>query len=110
MRYRVARADRSAGGGTEPDGRGGLPARATSERGDPARRMKPRRANERREASPPGVIDGSSGLRTRRTALEVLVRVARERAYADVLLGHRIAGFAAPDRRLITQIVLGTIA
>ncbi len=72
--------------------------------------MKPRRANERREASPPGVIDESSGLRTRRTALEVLVRVARERAYADVLLGHRIAGFAAPDRRLITQIVLGTIA
>ena len=45
-----------------------------------------------------------------RTALEVLVRVARERAFADVLLGHRLAGFAAPDRRLVTQLVLGTIA
>jgi 16S rRNA (cytosine967-C5)-methyltransferase len=49
-------------------------------------------------------------MRTRRTALDVLVRVARERAYADVLLGHRMAGFAAPDRRLVTQLVLGTIA
>lgn len=38
------------------------------------------------------------------------MRVARERAFADVLLGHRLAGFAAPDRRLITQIVLGTVA
>jgi len=72
--------------------------------------MKPRRANEGREASQRGGLIESSGLRTRRTALEVLVRVARERAYADVLLGHRIIGFAAPDRRLITQIVLGTIA
>ena len=71
--------------------------------------MKPRRANERREVSH-GTAAESSGLRTRRTALEVLVRVARERAFADVLLGHRLAGFAAPDRRLVTQIVLGTIA
>ena len=70
--------------------------------------MKPRRAPERREISR-GAAE-SSGLRTRRTALEVLVRVARERAYADVLLGHRLAGFAAPDRRLVTQLVLGTIA
>jgi 16S rRNA (cytosine967-C5)-methyltransferase len=52
----------------------------------------------------------AAGLRARRTALEVLVRVARERGFADVLLGHRLAGFAAPDRRLITQMVLGTIA
>lgn len=70
--------------------------------------MKPRRAIDRRNA--PGAGAESSGLRTRRTALEVLVRVARERAYADVLLGHRLAGFAAPDRRLVTQLVLGTIA
>jgi hypothetical protein len=71
--------------------------------------MKRTRAHERREDAhgPPAE---SSGLRTRRTALEVLVRVARERAYADVLLGHRMDGFAAPDRRLITQLVLGTIA
>ncbi len=71
--------------------------------------MKPRRANERREVAR-GTAAESSGLRTRRTALEVLVRVARERAFADVLLGHRLAGFAAPDRRLVTQLVLGTIA
>jgi len=77
--------------------------------------MKPRRANDRSAAgrrgdTPRGAAAESSGLRTRRTALEVLVRVARERAYADVLLGHRLAGFAAPDRRLVTQLVLGTIA
>ena len=74
--------------------------------------MKPRRATDRRNADGPrtGAAAESSGLRTRRTALEVLVRVARERAYADVLLGHRLAGFAAPDRRLVTQLVLGTIA
>lgn len=66
-------------------------------------------SNERREAAH-GTPAESSGMRTRRTALEVLVRVARERAYADVLLGHRLDGFAAPDRRLITQLVLGTIA
>jgi 16S rRNA (cytosine967-C5)-methyltransferase len=72
--------------------------------------MKPRRANDRRGAARSAAAPESSGLRTRRTALEVLVRVARERAFADVLLGHRLAGFAAPDRRLITQLVLGTIA
>jgi len=69
--------------------------------------MKPRRAGDRRDL-PPG--SDLAGLRTRRTALEVLVRVARERAFADVLLGHRLADFAAPDRRLVTQLVLGTIA
>jgi 16S rRNA (cytosine967-C5)-methyltransferase len=72
--------------------------------------VKPRRANDRRTAARGGAPAESSGLRTRRTALEVLVRVARERAFADVLLGHRLDGFAAPDRRLITQLVLGTIA
>ena len=73
--------------------------------------MKPRRATERKaRRGAEGAGAESSGLRTRRTALEVLVRVARERAYADVLLGHRLAGFAAPDRRLVTQLVLGTLA
>ncbi len=71
--------------------------------------MKPRRANQRR-ATARAAAPESSGMRTRRTALDVLVRVTRERAYADVLLGHRLAGFAAPDRRLVTQLVLGTIA
>jgi 16S rRNA (cytosine967-C5)-methyltransferase len=71
--------------------------------------MKRAGAHERRAAAG-GIAAESAGLRTRRTALEVLVRVARERAYADVLLGHRLEGFAAPDRRLVTQLVLGTIA
>ena len=34
----------------------------------------------------------------------------RERAFADVLLGHRLGAFAPADRRLVTQLVLGTIA
>ncbi len=72
--------------------------------------MKPRRGSKRRPAAGGGFATDAAGLRTRRTALEVLVRVARERGFADVLLGHRLAGFAAPDRRLITQMVLGTIA
>ncbi len=46
----------------------------------------------------------------RRVALEILVRVERDRAFADVLLGQRLAAFAPTDRRLITQLVLGTIA
>jgi 16S rRNA (cytosine967-C5)-methyltransferase len=67
----------------------------------------PHRDNPRGPATSGG---DAAGLRTRRTALEILIRVARERGFADVLLGHRLAGFAAPDRRLITQLVLGTIA
>ena len=49
------------------------------------------------------------GLPARRTALEVLVRVAKG-GFADVLLGHRLAAFQDPaDRRLITRLVLGTL-
>jgi len=72
--------------------------------------MKPSRAGGRSPAAAGSIAPAAAGLRTRRTALEVLVRVARERGFADVLLGHRLAGFAAPDRRLVTQMVLGTIA
>ncbi|MBV8772669.1 MAG: 16S rRNA (cytosine(967)-C(5))-methyltransferase RsmB [Deltaproteobacteria bacterium] len=49
-------------------------------------------------------------LAARREALQILLRVERDRAYADVLLGRRLDGFAAADRRLITQLVLGTLA
>jgi 16S rRNA (cytosine967-C5)-methyltransferase len=49
------------------------------------------------------------GLAARRTALQILVRVERDRAFADILLGRRLDGFAGADRRLITQLVLGTI-
>ncbi|MBF6559835.1 MAG: 16S rRNA (cytosine(967)-C(5))-methyltransferase RsmB [Candidatus Binataceae bacterium] len=51
-----------------------------------------------------------AGLAARRTALAILVRVARERAFADVLLGQRLDEFAPIDRGLITRLVLGTIA
>lgn len=50
------------------------------------------------------------GLDARRAALEILLRVERRRAFADLLLGHRLPGFAPRDRRLITALVLGTIA
>ncbi len=70
--------------------------------------MTPRRDNPRGGSAQAG--GDAAGLRTRRTALEILIRVARERGFADVLLSHRLAGFAAPDRRLVTQLVLGTIA
>ncbi|HEX4209112.1 MAG TPA: 16S rRNA (cytosine(967)-C(5))-methyltransferase RsmB, partial [Candidatus Binataceae bacterium] len=50
------------------------------------------------------------GLPARRAALAVLVRVAQG-GFADVLLGHRLTAFpSAADRRLITRLVLGTLA
>jgi 16S rRNA (cytosine967-C5)-methyltransferase len=52
----------------------------------------------------------AAGLATRRTACEILLRVDRDRAFADVLLGRRLSAFAPADRRLVTQLVLGTIA
>jgi 16S rRNA (cytosine967-C5)-methyltransferase len=42
--------------------------------------------------------------------LQILIRVERDGAYADVLLGRRLRGFMPADRGLITQLVLGTIA
>jgi 16S rRNA (cytosine967-C5)-methyltransferase len=42
--------------------------------------------------------------------LQILLRVERDRAFADVLLGQRLGEFAAADRRLITRLVLGTLA
>ncbi len=50
------------------------------------------------------------GLDSRRAAIEILIRVERERAFADVLLGHRVPAFAVRDRRLITSLVLGVLA
>jgi len=52
----------------------------------------------------------AAGLMTRRAALEILVRVESHAAFADVMLGHRLAAFAPPDRRLLTRLVLGTLA
>jgi 16S rRNA (cytosine967-C5)-methyltransferase len=50
------------------------------------------------------------GLASRMAAVEILYRVDRESGYADVLLGARLPEFAPADRRLITRLVLGTIA
>jgi 16S rRNA (cytosine967-C5)-methyltransferase len=51
-----------------------------------------------------------AGLNARECALEILLRVDRGGAFADVLLGARLPSFTAPDRRLITRMVLGTLA
>jgi 16S rRNA (cytosine967-C5)-methyltransferase len=52
----------------------------------------------------------ASGLDSRRAAIEILLRVERERGFADVLLGNRLPNFEVRDRRLITSLVLGVIA
>jgi 16S rRNA (cytosine967-C5)-methyltransferase len=53
---------------------------------------------------------GDQGLASRLAAADILFRVDRESAYADVLLGARLPDFAPADRRLITRLVLGTLA
>ncbi|HEY6298265.1 MAG TPA: 16S rRNA (cytosine(967)-C(5))-methyltransferase RsmB [Candidatus Binatus sp.] len=53
---------------------------------------------------------GDQGLASRIAAADILFRVDRESAYADVLLGAHLPDFAPADRRLITRLVLGTIA
>jgi 16S rRNA (cytosine967-C5)-methyltransferase len=50
------------------------------------------------------------GLASRIAAVEILYRVGQESGYADVLLGGRLPDFALADRRLITRLVLGTLA
>ena len=52
---------------------------------------------------------GATGIAARKAALDILWRVAREGAYADVLLGNRLPEFETNDRRLITLMVLGTL-
>jgi 16S rRNA (cytosine967-C5)-methyltransferase len=52
----------------------------------------------------------AAGIAARRVALEILIRVSEKSAWADVLLGERLAGFDERDRRLITMLVLGTLA
>src|SRR6516225_10689941 len=73
-------------------------------------RLKAATAEPHRSTKAALTSHSSEGLAARRTALQILVRVERNRAFADVLLGQRLHRFAAADRRLITQLVLGTIA
>src|SRR5690349_6825886 len=62
-------------------------------------------------AAPGGERDRkTAGLAARRAVIEILVRVETRGAFADVLLGHRLADFAAADRRLTTKLVLGVLA
>ncbi len=51
-----------------------------------------------------------AGLAARRAAIEILIRVEAHGAFADVLLGHRLADFAPADRRLVTRLTLGVLA
>jgi 16S rRNA (cytosine967-C5)-methyltransferase len=50
------------------------------------------------------------GVESRRVANEIVRRVIDDGAYADLLLGEHLPAFLPPDRRLVTRIVLGTIA
>lgn len=52
----------------------------------------------------------AAGLTARRVALEILLRVESRSAFADVLLGHRLAAMPLRDRKLTTRLVLGTLA
>jgi 16S rRNA (cytosine967-C5)-methyltransferase len=52
----------------------------------------------------------SAGIAARKAALEILFRVDHKGAYADALLGSRLPEFEPNDRRLITLMVLGTVA
>ena len=56
--------------------------------------------------------DGGSaaGLRARQIAVEILMAVEHQNAYADAMLGTRVPSLDIPDRRLATRLVLGTIA
>src|SRR5271168_802796 len=58
----------------------------------------------------PQTARADEGLASRMAAVEILYRVEKDAAYADVLLGGRLPEFAPADRRLITRLVLGTIA
>jgi 16S rRNA (cytosine967-C5)-methyltransferase len=78
----------------------------------PSRRENPvgSDASEAPSSIAPRTRSSAAGIQTRRAALEILLLVELEGGFADVLLGHRLGDFEAPDRRLITQLVLGTIA
>ncbi|MFZ1890123.1 MAG: 16S rRNA (cytosine(967)-C(5))-methyltransferase RsmB [Candidatus Binataceae bacterium] len=50
------------------------------------------------------------GLHARRIALDILLEVEYRGGYADALLGGKIATLDPADRRLVTRLVLGTLA
>src|SRR6204780_1170351 len=102
MRTRTTPADRGAGAGAEKNARGRLSSRQTNRCGSTIRRMS--------EAKVSAGARTNEGIASRLAAVEILYRVDQESAYADVLLGQRLPDFAPADRRLITRLVLGTLA
>ncbi|MDO8433574.1 MAG: 16S rRNA (cytosine(967)-C(5))-methyltransferase RsmB [Candidatus Binatus sp.] len=71
--------------------------------------MSERPASSIRRASP-AARAANEGIASRLAAVEILLRVDEQNGYADVLLGARLPEFKLSDRRLITRLVLGTIA
>ncbi|HUY29076.1 MAG TPA: 16S rRNA (cytosine(967)-C(5))-methyltransferase RsmB [Candidatus Binataceae bacterium] len=68
----------------------------------------------RRTPAPPAAVirkpGAGAGLGARRIALEILLEAEHRGGYADAMLGARIAAQEPADRRLITRLVLGTLA
>jgi len=104
MRSRAAPARRGAGARTEEDSGGGFFPRQADIDGRSAGHLSENIKTKPRPRA------GDQGLASRLAAADILFRVDRESAYADVLLGARLPEFAPADRRLITRLVLGTIA
>ena len=96
---RATQIDRSSSAGAKANAGGGFFARQTYRGGRAIRLM-----------SEHVVRAGDQGLASRLAAVDILFRVDQESGYADVLLGGRLPDFAPADRRLITRLVLGTIA
>src|SRR5208282_1744848 len=99
---------RGAGGRAKENVRGRFPSRQT--RGS---RRAIRHMSEEQTKMPPAERSSSpadEGLASRMAAAEILYRVDQESGYADVLLGGRLPDFPPADRRLITRLVLGTLA
>ena len=132
MRARTNRARRGAGGGAQADGRGGVSARAARHpRRAPGMTRRPHARGVRRGCASAAAASRRRAERARRrdagwrgegpSAARRASRPAAPRsksssasrasaAFADVMLGHRLAAFAPPDRRLLTRLVLGTLA
>ena len=51
-----------------------------------------------------------AGLNSRQIALEILMAVEHRGGFADAMLGARLPALDIPDRRLVTRLVLATIA
>lgn len=68
------------------------------------------RVEKSRAAPSVQIRRADAGLKSRLAAVEILIRVDHDRAFADVLLGARLPDFPPLERRLITRLVLGTLA